>query len=104
MESMEKVLYEAVVCPGVRIEGPEGVKPWQSEDIQRLILERRSCNNSTERTNISKKIQKMTRAILRKHQNKKRIQNSARVYWVGEVTKSIRISSGTKNKRCNNSV
>ena len=33
MESIEKVLYEAAVCPGVRIEVTEGVKPWQSEDI-----------------------------------------------------------------------
>ena len=55
MESIEKILYEAAVCPGVRIEVPEGLKPWQSEDIQRLILERRSCTNTTERSNISKK-------------------------------------------------
>ena len=72
MESMEKVLYEAAISPGVRTEVVDERKPWQSEEIQELIRKRRLYNNNpAERSTISKNIQKTARALLRKHKNKK---------------------------------
>lgn len=71
MESMEKVLYEAAICPGIRIEVADEKKPWQSEELQELIRKILLCTNPIERSDISKTIQKISRTLLRNHKNKK---------------------------------
>ena len=68
-EDISKVMYAAATSPGVLLEVPVTRKPWQSEEIQDLLRKRRLCTTSTERTDISKSIQKMSRKLLRKHQN-----------------------------------
>ena len=67
IENVDQVLYEAATCPGVRVEVPNESKPWYSEDLQGLIQQRRVCSNSSDRSLLSKRIQKLIRAILRKH-------------------------------------
>ena len=55
----------------MRVEVPSETKPWHSEELQGLIQQRRLCGNSSDRSILSKRIQKLTRAILRKHKNSK---------------------------------
>ena len=81
VESINKALYEAATSPDVRTEVPGKAKPWESEEIQSLIQQRRLCNTSIERASISKQIQKVSRGILRKHQTE-------------EATKKLQESSG----------
>ena len=69
VESINAALYEAATFADIRSQVSGEGKPWQSEAIQSLIRKRRSSTTSTERAEISKQIQKVSRTILRKHQN-----------------------------------
>ena len=57
VEDVEQVLYEASTTSGVQVQVQEKCKPWQSDEIQVLIQERKNCNSSGERRRISKLIQ-----------------------------------------------
>ena len=69
--NVEKVLYEAATCPGVRVEVVDALKPWQSEEVQDLSKRRRLSTSPVERMGLSKNIKKKTRGLLRKYKNKK---------------------------------
>ena len=69
VETINKAMYEAATSPGVSLEAPSKLKPWQSEEIQDLIRKRHVCTTVRERISISKWIQKKSRKLLRKYQN-----------------------------------
>ena len=69
VESINAALYEAATFADIRSQVSGEGKPWQSEAIQSLIRKRRLSITSEERAEISKQIQKVSRNILRKHQN-----------------------------------
>ena len=47
-DGLEKLLYEAGIMPGVQAKVQEKSKPWQLDEIQALIQERRNSISSLE--------------------------------------------------------
>ena len=64
-------MYEAAMLLGVWSEVPLQSKPWGSQEIEDLIIQRRLCVASAERSRIPRQIQKVSRTSLRKHNTTK---------------------------------
>ena len=60
VESIDEIMHEVAISPGVSVEVAVGLKPWHSEELQELIRKRHCCTTSRERTLISKLIQKIS--------------------------------------------
>ena len=54
IENVDQVMYEAAICPGVRVETADVHKPWHSEELQDLLEQRRVCRNARERTKLQR--------------------------------------------------
>ena len=70
-EGIEQALHNAATTPNVSKASYDRTKPWDSIEIQSLLKQRRECTTAVGRRNVSKTIQKVSRRLIRKHNDEK---------------------------------
>jgi len=71
LEDLEEILHAAVVVPGNRVEVHDRRRPWENDELRDLILKRKESTTQNERRIVSKQIQKLSRKLLRQHNDAK---------------------------------
>ena len=67
---LEKILYQAATARNVSTVSHDRTKPWKEPEIQALLFQRKLCTSPYEKRAISKKIQKVSRRLTRKYDEK----------------------------------
>ena len=70
-EILEQALYNAGTAPNVSKTSRDRTKPWDTHEMQGLLKQRRECVTAAERRDLSKTIQKVSRRLIRRHNDAK---------------------------------